>query len=79
MASESAYANSIARSTSHRSLPRAVNTIQPTRASATTAKGTGRRSELVTASTVPNGSGGSLIHRTTAVWASAAPGCSAIQ
>ena len=43
----------------------------------TTARGTGRNSGLVTASTVPRGGGGSLIHETKLVCASAAPGCSA--
>ncbi len=77
----SARANprTIARSTSHRALPRAVTMIQAKRARATTARGTGRKSEFVAASTVPNGGGGSLIHVTKAVWASSAPGCSAIQ
>ena len=56
-----------------------MNIIQPKRASATTANGTGRKSEFVTASTAPSGCGGSLIHLTKPVWTSAAPGCSANQ
>ncbi len=53
--------------------------IQVTRAIATRVSGTGRSSEFVTASTVPNGCGGSLTQVTKAVWASSAPGWSAIQ
>ena len=70
---------SAARSTSQRWVPRVVARIQPARAAASTANGTGRKSELLTARTVPIGGGGSFSHRTTSFWAASAPGCSASQ
>ena len=55
IASQRATPTTIALTTSHRALPRTVTMIQPKRASATTASGTGRRSAFVRASTAPRG------------------------